>query len=101
MRTGITVGPPCAGPILGLILTGAAIKGATIGTTGLLIAYAAGSGTSLAAVLLIGGPQFEVMKKSLGIGEWVRSALGLAVLLGVAAIFFGLDTGVLARVSLG
>jgi hypothetical protein len=40
------------------------------------------------------------MKKSLGIGEWVRSALGLAVLLGVAAIFFGLDTGVLARVSL-
>jgi cytochrome c biogenesis protein CcdA len=37
---------PCAGPILGLILTTAAIKGVTIGTTGLLIAYAAGAGTS-------------------------------------------------------
>jgi thiol-disulfide isomerase/thioredoxin len=91
---------PCAGPILGLILTSAAIKGATIGTTVLLIAYAAGAGTSLAAVLLVGGWLFAAMKKSLGVGEWVRRGLGLAVLLGVAAIFFGLDTGVLTRLSL-
>ncbi len=33
---------PCAGPILGLLLTGAAIQGASAGTTFLLIAYAAG-----------------------------------------------------------
>jgi cytochrome c biogenesis protein CcdA/thiol-disulfide isomerase/thioredoxin len=91
---------PCAGPILGLILTSAAIKGATVATTGLLIAYAAGAGTSLAAVLLIGGRLFAAMKQSLGVGEWVRRGLGLAVLLGVAAIFFGLDTGVLTRLSL-
>jgi hypothetical protein len=39
------------------------------------------------------------MKRSLGVGEWVRRGLGLAVLLGVVAILFGLDTGVLARLS--
>ncbi len=40
------------------------------------------------------------MKKSLGAGEWVRRALGVAVLLGVVAIAFGLDTGILTRLSL-
>src|SRR6201986_5406331 len=34
---------PCAGPILGLILTGAAIAGANIGTSLLLLCYAAGA----------------------------------------------------------
>ena len=31
---------PCAGPVLGLILTGAALQGASVGTTLLLLAYA-------------------------------------------------------------
>src|SRR5215813_9280510 len=39
---------PCAGPVLGLILTGAALNGASAQTTLLLIAYAAGAATSLA-----------------------------------------------------
>ncbi len=91
---------PCAGPILGLILTGAAINGASASTTLLLFAYAAGAATSLAAALLIGGRVFALMKKSLGAGEWVRRGLGVAVLLGVVAIAFGLDTGLLARLSL-
>src|SRR6202012_6096478 len=46
---------PCAGPILGLVLTGAALRGASAGTTLLLLAYAAGASTSLAVALLIGG----------------------------------------------
>ena len=33
---------PCAGPVLGLILTGAALHGANAGTTLLLLAYARG-----------------------------------------------------------
>src|ERR1700723_2398968 len=49
---------PCAGPVLGLILTGAAIKGASANTTLLLLAYAAGAATSLAAALPIGGRVF-------------------------------------------
>src|SRR5262249_19375283 len=43
---------PCAGPVLGLILTGAALNGATTGTSLLLLAYAAGAATSLALALL-------------------------------------------------
>jgi cytochrome c biogenesis protein CcdA/thiol-disulfide isomerase/thioredoxin len=90
---------PCAGPILGLILTGAAIQGASANTSLLLLAYAAGAATSLAAALVIGGRLFAAMKQSLGAGEWIRRGLGVLVLAGVAAIALGLDTGLLTRLS--
>ncbi|WP_346948791.1 cytochrome c biogenesis protein CcdA, partial [Dyella sp.] len=91
---------PCAGPILGLLLTGAALNGASVQTTLLLLTYSAGAATSLALALLVGGKVFALMKRSLGAGEWVRRVLGVLVLAGVAAIGLGLDTGVLTRVSL-
>ncbi len=90
---------PCAGPILGLILTGAALNGASAGTSLLLLAYAAGACTSLAAALLFGGRVFAALKGSLRTGEWVRRAAGAAVLVGVGAIALGLDTGLLSRLS--
>jgi cytochrome c biogenesis protein CcdA/thiol-disulfide isomerase/thioredoxin len=90
---------PCAGPILGLILTGAALQGANTGTTLLLAAYAAGAATSLALALLVGGKVFAAMKRSLHAGEWVRRGLGAAVLVAVVAIGFGADTGILTRLS--
>ncbi|WP_223459079.1 MULTISPECIES: cytochrome c biogenesis protein DipZ [unclassified Pseudomonas] len=90
---------PCAGPILGLLLTGAALQGASIQTTFLLLAYAAGAATSLALALLLGGKVFTAMKRSIGAGEWLRRGLGAAMLAGVAAIALGLDTGILARFS--
>jgi cytochrome c biogenesis protein CcdA/thiol-disulfide isomerase/thioredoxin len=90
---------PCAGPILGLVLTGAALQGANVQTTLLLLAYSAGAATSLALALLIGGRLFAAMKQSLGAGEWVRRGLGVAVLSGVVAIGLGADTGLLARLS--
>ena len=90
---------PCAGPVLGLILTGAALQGASVGTSVLLLAYAAGAATSLALALLVGGRVFAAMKRSLGVGEWVRRGLGAAVLVAVAVIGLGLDTGFLTRVS--
>ncbi len=91
---------PCAGPILGLILTGAALGGASVHTALLLLAYAAGAATSLTVALLAGGRVFEALKRSLGAEEWIRRILGAAVLAGVAAAAFGLDRGVLARLSL-
>jgi len=91
---------PCAGPVLGLVLTGAALQGASVGTSLLLLAYAAGAATSLALALLVGGRLFAAMKRSIGIGETVRRSLGVLVLVGVAAIALGLDTGVLTRLSL-
>ena len=90
---------PCAGPILGLILTGAALRGANVETSLLLLAYAAGSAVSLAGALLLGGKVFAALKRSLGAEEWIRRALGGAVVVGALAIAFGLDTGFLARVS--
>ncbi len=91
---------PCAGPILGLLLTAAAIGGANVATTFLLLVYAAGAATSLGLALLVGGRAFALMKRSLGAGEWLRRGLGVLVLAGVAAIATGLDTGLLTRLSL-
>ncbi len=91
---------PCAGPVLGLILTGAALQGANAGTTFLLVAYAAGAATSLALALLVGGKVFAAMKKSFGFAEWIKRGIGVAVLVAVAAIALGLDTGFLTRLSL-
>jgi cytochrome c biogenesis protein CcdA/thiol-disulfide isomerase/thioredoxin len=90
---------PCAGPILGLVLTGAAISGPNAHTTGLLFAYAAGAATSLGVAILAGGRVFAAMKRSLGAGEWVRRALGVAVLLGVVAIAMGWDSSILTSLS--
>ncbi len=91
---------PCAGPILGLVLTGAAISGPNSRTTLLLFSYAAGAATSLAVAILAGARVFATLKKSLGAGEWVRRGLGIAVLLAVAAIALGFDSTVLTRLSL-
>ena len=90
---------PCAGPILGLLLTGAALQGASAMTSLLLFAYAAGAATSLALALLVGGRVFAALKRSLGVSEWLRRTLGVAVLAGVVLIASGLDTGLLTQLS--
>jgi hypothetical protein len=95
---------PCAGPVLGLILTGAALQGASTATGSLLLAYAAGAATSLALALAlpIGGRVFAAMKRSLPVGECVRHGLGALVLVAVVAVVaiaFGLDTNLPSRVS--
>jgi len=92
---------PCAGPVLGIVLTGAAIHGASVQTSLLLLAYAAGAASSLALALWTGSRLFAAMKRSLGVGEWVRKGLGVAVLAGVGAVALGLDTGLLAQWSSG
>jgi cytochrome c biogenesis protein CcdA/thiol-disulfide isomerase/thioredoxin len=90
---------PCAGPILGLVLTGAALQGANIHTTLLLMSYGAGAATSLALALFVGGSIFARLKMSLGVSERLRQVAGVAVLAGVAVIGLGLDTSLLARLS--
>ena len=90
---------PCAGPILGLILTGAAISGPSARTSLLLLAYALGAMSSLALATLAGARVFRVFKSSLRATDWVRRGLGVAVLAGVCAIALGWDTGLLTRLS--
>lgn len=91
---------PCAGPILGLILTGAAVEGASSHTAFLLLAYAVGAAASLAVALLAGGRIFAMLKRSLGAEVWIRRILGVGVLAGVAVVAFGLDRGLLTQLSL-
>ncbi len=91
---------PCAGPILGLILTGAALNGASAWTSLLLLAYALGAATSLALALLAGGRMLAFLKRTVRVGEWLRRGLGVAVLAGVVLIAAGLDAQLLSRISL-
>ncbi|WP_084572887.1 cytochrome c biogenesis protein DipZ [Methylocapsa aurea] len=90
---------PCAGPILGVILTGAALSGASIETSLFLLAYAFGAATSLALALLAGGQLLSALKRSLGAEAWLRRGFGASVLAGVAMIAAGWDTQLLSQVT--
>ena len=90
---------PCAGPILGLILAGATLNGASVDSSLLLLAYAAGACTSLALALVLGGRVRSLVSASAATGATLRRFAGAAILVGVAAIASGLDTEVLSRIS--
>jgi len=90
---------PCAGPILGLILTGAALQGPGARSSFLLLSFALGAATSLGIALLAGNRVFSAMKRSLWFEVWIRRALGFAVIMGVVAIALGWDTNLLTKFS--
>jgi len=97
---GVAVGflwAPCAGPILGLVLAGAALNGANLYSALLLLVFATGAATSLGIALLAGGRMFSLMKRGLGAEEWVRRGLGVVVVAGVVVIALGWDTRFLSQ----
>ncbi|MDQ8000356.1 MAG: cytochrome c biogenesis protein CcdA [Pseudomonadota bacterium] len=99
VATGL-VWSPCAGPILGLILSGAALAGPSVHGTLLLAAYAGGAALALAVLLHAGEGRRARWRARLGGGAGARRVLGAAMLGGVVAVATGLDTGLLARLSL-
>src|SRR3984885_3817241 len=90
---------PCAGPILGLILTGAAIQGPGARSSFLLLSFALGAATSLGIALFAGNKVFSALKRSLSFEVWIRRGLGVAVIMGVVAIGLGWDTNLLTEFS--
>ena len=90
---------PCAGPVLGLILAGAALGGPSLNIALLLFAYAAGAATALAAVLLLGNRLLARARPRAALLDPVRRGLGLAVVASSVAIAFGFDSSVLTRLS--
>ena len=100
---GVAVGflwAPCAGPILGLVLAGAALNGANVYSAALLLVFAAGAATSLGVALLASGRVISWLKRNLGVEEWLRRGLGILVVAGIVVIALGWDTRFLAQFSL-
>jgi cytochrome c biogenesis protein CcdA/thiol-disulfide isomerase/thioredoxin len=98
LATGL-IWAPCAGPILGLILTGAALRGPSAETSLLLLTYGLGAASALAIGVLFGRRLVIAYRQTAHWGEGARRVLGAAVLAGVAAIGLGADTGILTRLS--
>ncbi|MGH8387480.1 MAG: cytochrome c biogenesis protein DipZ [Pseudomonas sp.] len=90
---------PCAGPILGVILTGAMLQGANAGTSLLLVAYGAGSALSLGVLIFAGRGLVNRLKPSIPVTGWLRRGAGVAVLAGAAVISTGADNVLLANTS--
>ncbi|WP_027801634.1 cytochrome c biogenesis protein DipZ [Paraburkholderia dilworthii] len=89
---------PCAGPILGLVMTGVILHRPGGATVLPLLAFAAGAAASLAIVLAIGGRLLAMIKRTYGVSERLRQVLGVAVLVSAGAIALGVDTRALAHV---
>lgn len=90
---------PCAGPILGVILTGAMLQGANAGTSLLLVAYGLGSALSLGGLIFAGRGLVNRLKPSIPVTGWLRRGAGVAVLAGAAVIATGADNVLLASTS--
>ncbi|WP_024777758.1 cytochrome c biogenesis protein DipZ [Pseudomonas corrugata] len=90
---------PCAGPILGVILTGAMLQGASAGTSLLLLAYGLGSALSLGTLIFAGRGLVARLKLSLPVTAWLRRGSGVVVLLTAVAIGTGADDRLLASTS--
>jgi len=98
VATGL-VWTPCAGPILGLVLTGAVLEGDPGRSAALLGAYGAGAATSLAVVLLAGRRLIQAMRGWLRVSGRVRQGLGVAVLASVAVFASGMDTALYSKLG--
>jgi len=90
---------PCAGPILGVILTGAMLQGASAQTSLLLLAYGAGSALSLGTLIFAGRGLVNRLKPSIPFTGWLRRGAGVAVLGAAALIATGTDKTLLAGTS--
>ncbi|WP_411959826.1 cytochrome c biogenesis protein DipZ [Pseudomonas mandelii] len=90
---------PCAGPILGVILTGAMLQGANAQTSLLLLAYGLGSALSLGTLIFAGRGLVNRLKVSIPVTGWLRRSAGVAVLATVAVISTGADRTLLAGTS--
>ncbi|PQO95944.1 cytochrome C biogenesis protein [Pseudomonas frederiksbergensis] len=90
---------PCAGPILGVILTGAMLQGANAQTSLLLVAYGLGSALSLGTLIFAGRGLVNRLKPSIPVTGWLRRGAGAGVLVAAAVIATGTDNRLLAGTS--
>ena len=90
---------PCAGPILGVILTGAMLQGANAQTSLLLVAYGLGCALSFGPLIFAGRGLVNRLKASIPVTGWLRRVTGFAVLAAALMISTGADKTLLAGAS--
>jgi cytochrome c biogenesis protein CcdA/thiol-disulfide isomerase/thioredoxin len=98
IATGL-VWAPCAGPVLGVVLTAAALRGPSLETSLLPLSYGLGAASALAAGICVGGHVLLALRRSIWWGERLRQFFGASAIAAAAMIWLGLDTGPLARWS--
>lgn len=81
---------PCAGPILGLVLSGAMLDGPNASTSLLLFSFGLGNATGLALAVFLGRGVLQRLRPSLRLVGWLRRGTGVAALLAVVGIASGL-----------
>ncbi|AZF05472.1 cytochrome c biogenesis protein DipZ [Pseudomonas sp. R5-89-07] len=90
---------PCAGPILGIILTSAMLQGPSAQTSFLLLAYGLGSALSLGVLIFAGRGLMSRLKLSLPVTAWLRRGAGLATLVAAVVVASGAQSQLLAGTS--
>lgn len=80
---------PCAGPVLGLILSGAMLQGPSAQTSLLLFAYGLGSATVLGGVLFAGRRLMQHLRLRMAVVEGLRRATGVLAVLTLIGIASG------------
>ena len=88
---------PCAGPILGLVISTAALHGTSVGTSGLLFTFALGAATSLAMAMLASRRVLSRVRAYLPVERWLRRGVGVAALGTLFLIASGRDAQLFAR----
>lgn len=82
---------PCAGPVLGSILTLAATSQDALTTGWLLLAYSVGAALPMLAIAYAGRRVVQWFKHQGGAVVWLNRAFGLLLILAALAIWAGLD----------
>lgn len=88
---------PCAGPILGLVVAGAALGTTHVNSALLFTVFAMGAATSLALVALTSGRVLKQLRRYAGADRWVRCGLGIIALAGTLVIATGWDSALYAK----
>ncbi len=99
---GLAVGllwAPCAGPILGLLIAGAAKTGG-VHSAGLYFTFALGAAMSLGLLLNVGGRVMKAIRNAGAAERMIRRGLGIATIATVVALAFGWDSALFAKATI-
>jgi cytochrome c biogenesis protein CcdA/thiol-disulfide isomerase/thioredoxin len=88
---------PCAGPILGIILTLATVQASFLSTFLLMWAYALGAALPMLLIGYGGQKVVKRLQRFRGVGSVAPKVLGIVTLGAVAGLYFNLDTLLLSH----